>query len=379
MRERFMEFLICPQCRGELSLHPLDRGGEKNEDIETGILRCGAAHAYPITGGIPRMLPDSIAEHARAFDAHLPRLSGILTKAELDAIARAGRLARYDRRTKANFSLEWRSFQPVDGTWTMTPAEQVQGYFVNPLRAVDASDWIRDGAVFFDAGCGPGLPSLGYGELGFEVVALDLSTGLEHGEAQRRQRPSPVRDRVHFVQGDLFHPPLRFGIADVVSSLGVISSTPSTKAGFDSIARVLKPEGVFSVWVYAYERGVTEVVNALRIATTRVPPPVFAGIATAAAPAFQAFCWFTSKTGLRPYGRLSRGAARIALMDIFGAPYVHAHSFEEVDGWFREHGFQRTARVAVSRRGFGAIGVRGGRAALRPTPSSSRVGEGARA
>jgi len=379
MHERLMEFLVCPQCRGELKLHALALTSGQQDEVETGLLRCGAAHVYPIVRGIPRMLPDSIAEYAGAFQECRFQMNAILPAEEIERLARSGRKVRYDRRTKQNFSLEWQSFKTAEGTWTMTPEDQVQSYLVNPLRSVDAMDVIGDGALLFDAGCGPGLPSLGYAELGFEVIALDLSTGLEHGERVRRERPQHVRGRVHFVQGDLFNPPIRFGIADIVSSLGVISSTPSTKDGFDSIARVLKQDAVFSVWVYSHEPGVTELVNTLRVVTTRIPSPLFAGIATAAAPAFQAFCWFADKTGLRPYGRLSRGAARIALMDIFGAPFVHSHTFEEVDGWFREHGFARAAKVAVSRRGFGAIGVRGALTRVEAVFPPAAVRERARA
>jgi uncharacterized protein YbaR (Trm112 family) len=357
MRERLMEFLVCPRCRGGLALHPLASGDGQPEEVETGLLLCGESHGYPIVGGIPRMLPDSIAEYRHVLEDYRSRVDEVLP--DVETMRQVGRQVEYDRRTKSNFSLEWQTFKSSDGTWTMTPRDQVEAYFLDPLRALGATDLVQDGALVFDAGCGPGLPSLGYAELGLEVLALDLSTGLEHGEGLRRERPNEIRKRVHFIQGDLFHPPFRFGIADAVSSQGVISSTPSTRAGFDSIARVLKADGVLSVWVYSHERGVTEVVDALRLITTRIPSPIFAGIAAAAAPAFQAFCLLTTKTGIRPYGRLSRGAARIALMDIFGAPFVHTHDFDEVDEWFREQGFERTVKVAVSRRGFGAIGVRG--------------------
>lgn len=357
MHERAMEFLACPRCHGDLQLHAFSSNAAG--EIETGLLQCDQRHSFPITLGIPRMLPDSLAEHEEALAAHGSKLDTILSPQERRDLKHEAARVRYDRRTKANFTYEWESWERTDGTWGMSQEGQVDGYFVRPMKAIGAESLIRPGSVIFDAGCGPGMPSLGYARLGLEVIALDLSTGLEHGERIRRSEPPSVRNRVHFIQGDLLNPPLKWGIADIVSSLGVISSTPSTKAGFDSIARVLKPDGVFSVWVYSYERGVTEIVESLRAVTTRVPPGLFARVATAAAPAFVAFTWLANKTGIRQYGRMSRKAARIALLDIFGAPYCHHHRFEEVEGWFREHGFADATKVAVSRRGFGAIGARG--------------------
>ena len=178
---------------------------------------------------------------------------------------------------------------------------------------------------------------------------------------------SEARARVHFIQGDLLNVPFKRGVVDLVSSLGVISSTPSTKAGFDSIANVLKPDGVQSVWVYSYETGVTEVVESIRAVTTRLPSTVFNNFAKAMSPVFVGFCWLTNATGIRQYNKMSVKSAHIALMDIFGAPYCHHHTFEEVEGWFKEHGFAETRRVAISRRGFGVIGRRiGAGRSIRP-------------
>ena len=74
---------------------------------------------------------------------------------------------------------------------------------------------------------------------------------------------------------------------------------------------------------------------------------------------------------------MSRRAAEIALMDILGAPYCHWHTYRELEAWFRALGFSRTAKVAVSRRGFGAIGLRGspgGRMGRVPTLAAAQAG-----
>ncbi len=55
MKPDLLEILRCPVCRGELSLTVRSREG--NEVVE-GSLRCGACKAdYPISDGIPDLLP----------------------------------------------------------------------------------------------------------------------------------------------------------------------------------------------------------------------------------------------------------------------------------------------------------------------------------
>ena len=57
MRERHIEFLRCPGCRGVLGLAKAHYGIE--DRIERGLLRCQDCRAaYPITGYIPRFVVD---------------------------------------------------------------------------------------------------------------------------------------------------------------------------------------------------------------------------------------------------------------------------------------------------------------------------------
>jgi hypothetical protein len=43
-------------------------------------------------------------------------------------------------------------------------------------------------------------------------------------------------------------------------------------------------------------------------------------------------------------------------MDIFGAPYAHDHSFDEVAGWYKAERFSEVWPCNESRRGFGVCG-----------------------
>lgn len=56
MKTRLMDFLWCPECHAELTLHVEKREGE---EILEGSIRCSSCHAtYPIIRGIPRFFKD---------------------------------------------------------------------------------------------------------------------------------------------------------------------------------------------------------------------------------------------------------------------------------------------------------------------------------
>jgi SAM-dependent methyltransferase len=319
--DRLLEFLCCPTCQAALELdRRVVNDTEFGPETIEGELRCSNGHSFAVRGGIPRMLPNS---------------------ADAD----------YDRRTSENFSLEWQHHELGDRTWGIELDDRVQTYFLDSIGI--PTDEL-DGKLLLDAGCGNGSQSVAYTRYGLEVVAVDLSSGLEAGYRFRHVLAGARPDRVHFVQGDLQNPPLKPNTFDIVHSAGVLHHTPNTKHTFLQLRPLLKPGGTFYIWLYKYEKWVTPLVNSIRAVTTRIPPAVFAKIAAALAVAFQLFCWFTNATGIRTYPAVSRREAALALMDIFGAPYAHYHSLAEVDRWFRDEGFVDVWGCNESRRGFGA-------------------------
>ena len=60
MRRSLMDILVCPECKGELSLKvTIEREGE----IVEGSLSCEACDVvYPIEDTIPNMLPPSLRD-----------------------------------------------------------------------------------------------------------------------------------------------------------------------------------------------------------------------------------------------------------------------------------------------------------------------------
>ena len=230
---------------------------------------------------------------------------------------------------------------------------RVQAFFLDPIRIPENE---LKGKVVLDAGCGNGSQSVEYTKFGLEVIALDLSTGLEKGYAFRSMRSGAAPEKVHFVQADLQRPPLRASSVDIIHSAGVLHHTPNTENTFRALRPLLKDRGTFYVWLYKYEKIVTPVVNSMRAVTTRIPAPIFAAIANLTSIPFKGFCWTVDKLGIRQYETPDRREAALAVHDIFGAPYAHYHAFDEVSGWFRSVGIDDVWPCNDSRRGFGVCG-----------------------
>src|SRR5215467_3467792 len=79
MRPQFVSLLLCPLCKSDLTPHAFRASAGSSDGIEEGLLVCqGCSLPYPIVGGIPRMLPNSLArqrEFAREFAPQLAKLS----------------------------------------------------------------------------------------------------------------------------------------------------------------------------------------------------------------------------------------------------------------------------------------------------------------
>jgi len=350
---RLLEFLRCPLCRAELTCIALETQSEaQGGEIITGLLQCCGDHWFPIVRGVPRMLPDATQEHWPAIQPLIPQpLPPSLEP--LLANLKSQKPASYHQATRENFSHEWDHHELGGKTWGMELSDRVQWFFLDPLRISKAD--LR-GKLMLDAGCGNGSQSVAYTTLGLEVIAVDLSSGLEKGYAYRQLHAGADPERVHFVQGDLQHPPLAPHILDIIHSAGVLHHTPDTLTTFRALRPLLRPGGTFYVWLYKYEKIVTPVVNSIRAVSTKISPASFARIADLMALPFIGFCKTVNALGIRDYSKMNRRESALALMDIFGAPYAYYHSYDEVLGWYKSVGFGEVWPCNDGRRGFGVCG-----------------------
>jgi SAM-dependent methyltransferase len=228
MKRRLLEDLRCP-----LSSDPLQLA-------ESGELVCaGCGRHWEVRNGVPRLVPPDLVEQQRS--------------------------------TADAFAYEWQHFAEM-----------------HPEYEAQFLDWIHPiGRDFFpgkrvlDAGCGTGRHAYFAAQYGAaEVVGLDLSEAVETA-----RRVLASFENAEVIQGDLLRPPLRSagesGGFDLVYSIGVLHHLPDPYEGFRSLLRFVCPGGTIAVWVYGYENNgfVRNVVEPLRRASTKVPPPLLRGLA----------------------------------------------------------------------------------------------------
>ncbi|MDD5657071.1 MAG: class I SAM-dependent methyltransferase [Elusimicrobia bacterium] len=318
MKLGLLPLLASPCCGAELRFSSLEQMPREGAEVEDGALACSAcAASYPIVSGVPRLLPRDGAD---------PRAA----------------------RTGASFAYEWLRYPG-------TPEED-ERIFREESQSVPED--FRDRLVL-DAGCGMGRYALVALSWGAHVVALDFSESLVRLLDAARAHP-----RLHLVQGDLLRPPLRRDRFDFVYSHGVLHHTSDTRAAFGAVARLVKPRGGLSVWLYGkagrfrdfvtnplrpdrawvgrHRRlawlivGVRQLLSdVVRFFSTRLPPPLT-----------YALCLPITILGAVPglkYLTFSvHPRFRVRLLENFdwlSPPFQHHHTKEELLAWCEEAGF----------------------------------------
>jgi SAM-dependent methyltransferase len=233
VKRRLLDWLACPACRGALGLA---RAVPDVDDVQEGELACQDCRArYPITRGIPRVLPPTLAAEATA--------------------------------TAERFGYEWTRFAEIRPEYEA----QMLGWIAPVGR--DAFS----GRRVLDAGCGKGRHLRLASAFGAkEVVGIDLGPAVNAAAENTADL-----DNVHVVQGDLTHPPLRPESVDLIYSIGVLHHLPEPEAGFRALAPLLAPGGRFVAWLYAREGNgwVLALVDPARRLTSRLPLPLVSAAA----------------------------------------------------------------------------------------------------
>lgn len=158
---------------------------------------------------------------------------------------------------------------------------------------------------------------------------------------------------MHCVRCNLLHVPLEAAQVDFAYSIGVVHHTPDPPAAIGEIARLLKPDGALSVWVYPPEYW----GHPLKAAVSRRIRAYLLGLELEAQVRF-------IRRWLMPLGRLQRRVARFGPLKLLLAPlflanvprhddwnemfstvidyylpeYIHTYTDDELREIFEDHG-----------------------------------------
>lgn len=287
MRPEALNFIVCPNCAGELTLSS-DAPPADDRQIMIGTLACRSCDSqFAIRNGVPILLPANLA---------------------------SGKLE-----TASRFAEEWTRWSDLRDYY-----EQEFFDWVAPLTATDFLN-----QTVFEGGCGKGRHTAIVASHGAKaIVSLDLGESAFVAFAHTRQFPN-----AHVIIGDLLNPPVR-AVFDLAFSVGVLHHLPDPALGFASLASRVHEGGRVAFWVYGHEGNewITRYVDPVRKAITSKLPAPFLRIA-AIPPA--AALWAVIKLFYRPRAN-GKGPSNLPYGDYFAAQYhypfdeIHANVFDQL-------------------------------------------------
>ncbi|HEV2915774.1 MAG TPA: methyltransferase domain-containing protein [Pyrinomonadaceae bacterium] len=374
MRERLLQLIVCPLCGGgPLACEIFER--TTGNETATGFLSCRCGAAYPVIGGIPRLLPPALQTmlwemHPEFFQMHGERLPAQLMP-KGPAEARGGFKKEEDRALRAqhdtarSFGYEWQAFSEMLPDYE----SNFRWYF----ERFEAESF--EGALVLDAGCGTGRHTFHMARAGAsEVVAMDFSQAIEVAAYNNRANPN-----THFVQADIYHPPFPPRSFDLVYSLGVLHHLPDPEKGFRTLLPLVREGGFLNIYLYwnlegepAWRRAALRVITEARRVTTRMPHALLKKLSWVIAAGFQVAFVIPARNLDRfpatrplaervPLGHYRKYSFRVLYtdqFDRFSAPIENRYSRAEVAEWFERAGL--TDVVILGGAGWRASGRRHG-------------------
>jgi SAM-dependent methyltransferase len=225
--------------------------------------------------------------------------------------------------TLASFDYQWRELPEggalVSDEWFV---ENVAKIITDELVCI-RPEWFRGRSVV-DAGCGTGRWTIGLLQLGAEVVATDFS---EHALERTQENVAALCNseeaaRLTTIRADLLEPPNELADErfDLVFSFGVLHHTGDTRQALANVAALTTEPGVLFLYLYGKRSLSSRTRASLAVQRALLAPLPFAFKRRAIAI-------------LRPRSDLHQ------VFDALSPTINTRHTFEEVQQWLRQAGF----------------------------------------
>jgi ubiquinone/menaquinone biosynthesis C-methylase UbiE/uncharacterized protein YbaR (Trm112 family) len=302
--------------------------------IDEGLLLCRPCSTwFPVTRGLPILLPYTTQLHKRFFDELEPSFKRVIA----DYKEPAGPVVPGERLVMQSFSTEWLAYHFDGVIWEMDYTDHEQRF----LRELDLKPGQRTGP-FLELGCGIGISTaLAQKNFDCDCVGVDLSLAAVRATEHYQSNPFLL-----FVQASVYALPFESMTFNMVYTRGVLHHTYSTRKAFESLSRLCRIGGLYYVWVYGlrsfndnlFRRIVYGLEVVLRWLLNRSPHWVADVVLAPIALSYQIFNAVRrlGNNRIQPYSyRRALHAAR----DRFTPEFAFRQDADEVGSWFRERGF----------------------------------------
>jgi 2-polyprenyl-3-methyl-5-hydroxy-6-metoxy-1,4-benzoquinol methylase/uncharacterized protein YbaR (Trm112 family) len=392
MRYRLLDVLECPECRSPFRVlpfeivflpsnlaikdgHPVcDQGCPWGQvepefkyqcrqcfcrDVYLGIIQCGQNHFFPVVNGIPRLLPNAIAEAVPLLQQHLTNLPSDVRDVLLSQTKMEDKnFEKYFRHTLDSFSSEWGAIRESERAWGRDVPTRRKAF----LDCVGIGIEDLPGKKILDAGCGHGEVEQALVKTGAEVFAMDISFSVDGVRSCLEKSESAYASLVHIIQGNIHRLPFRQEVFDIVHCAGVLHHTPDPFRGFEILSLSLKNGGIGYIEVCTGERRnpIEYVVSSvLRVVTTRLPHPILHLFCFAGAPILWLYTHsYNALTGKKLYAKRTIREMELSLFDNFSPRYAYDHSIEQAMSWFNCLGYSNVSKTWESKNANGVVGTK---------------------
>lgn len=339
--------LRCPVTRSKLSLKVITELPQQFDEgiiniVEEGILFSAEGWYYPVIKGIPRLCVEAFLEYEDFLNRHVAGYPAIKNNILQNHGPFVNFILNKNKRTRESFNKEWGVYNfDKDKTWEADDEEMLSRFLEETGESYDSIK----GKIIFDAGCGNGKLNCLLGNKGIANIGMDFSKSIEFSHKKN------TSSLVHFIEGDVQFPPVKFNYFDIVHSSGVLIHTTNTELSFSCIEPAVKAGGKLSVWLYHPRKDVLHnILNGVRSFTSKLP------------------LWFQYPLYCITIFPISFLAKKIKgnkqnsremmlnILDWFTPEFRWEHGHEEVMAWFHKRNYEDVIITTDGLFGFNTTG-----------------------
>lgn len=351
MQDGLYHLLCCPYSKQQLRLQVLSKkrkqfAGSEVEIIDEAILFSEAGFIFPVIGGIPRMLLESIYDYEGFLSKHLPDYEIIKKQLEQKHSDLLKFCKGKNKKTKQSFFMEWGFFKPQesDRLWHDNITDLSKRFLQE--SALNAND-LKD-KVVIDVGSGHGVTTGKIAGLSKLVIGVELSRAVE--EAYKRNN----QINAHFLQADLFFLPFADRSFDLLYSSGVLHHTFNTKKALFAVENLVKQGGKICIWLYhPRDSKIHNAMLSMRKVTSKLP--VLLSFILLMVFVFPISFLIKKIKGKR---ELNYREEIVDILDMFTPEFRFEIKHNEAEKWLEEVNYSNIKVTTADQFGFSIIGLK---------------------